>query len=75
MEVVGPSCSNALLACEISEETALMWVNSSVCWGDRLQGPSPDHAGNTDSTAKKPLVTLDVKDPDSEAGVQALADL
>lgn len=53
----------------------LMRVYSSVCWGDRQRDSSPDHAGNTDSTAKEPLVALDVKDPDCEAGAQALADL
>lgn len=37
----------------------LMRANSSVCWGDRQRDSSPDHAGNTDSTAKKPLVTLE----------------
>lgn len=52
-----------------------MRVYSSVCWGDRQRDSSPDHAGNTDSTAKEPLVALDVKDPDCEAGAQALADL
>lgn len=45
-----------------------------VCWGDRQQHSSPDHAGNTDSTAKKPLVTLDEKDPAFRAGAPALAD-
>lgn len=50
-----------------------MRVNSSVCWGDRQRDSSPDHAENTDSTAKEPLVTLDVKDPDREAGARAFA--